>query len=519
MNHRLETSSPQSVPALSVRGMSKSFGANLALDSVDLDVAPGEIHALIGENGSGKSTLIKILAGYHEPDPGGQATVAGTALESGSAESAYAAGCRLLHQELGLVESLSVLDNLFIGTGFPSRWGTIRRRAAARESLDTLELVGAGIDPRALVADLAPAQRTAVAVARTLRRDPAAPVKFMVFDEPTATLPDGEVQNLLELVGRVASGDIGVLYVTHRLDEIFGFADNLTVLRDGRKVASTPVAGLTRREVVNMLVGDEFDEARAGVEKLATQSHPVLLRATGIESETLSGVDLVARSHEIVGVAGITGSGRETLLRTLFGGLDRLGGRVDLDGVEIDAGRPDQAVAVGVAYMPPDRKALGGITEMSARENFLLADVLRYWKWPRMRRSRERAEADEWFDRFDVRPRGRAGDMLAAFSGGNQQKVLLAKWMRVGPRVILLDEPTQGVDVGAKTVIYQGLTEAAESGSAVVVSSADIDELAALCHRVVIMHEGRVTDELAAGSVSVPNIARGVLRRDEEKAG
>lgn len=504
------------VPALAVTGLSKRFGGNTALDNFDLDVAPGEVHALLGENGSGKSTVIKILAGYHLPEEGGAVSIAGTSLEFGSAASAHSVGCRFVHQDLGLVLDLPVLDNLCLGSGFPTRFGTIRRGRARKTALENLERVGGNIDPEAFVADLSPAQRTAVAVARSLTVDHEAPAKLFVFDEPTATLPEDEVQNLLDLVRRVSAAEIGVLYVTHRLDEIFGFAHNVTILRDGRKAASRPIEGLTRREVVNLLVGSEFDEAAEDSAKLVADDHAVRLMVDDIVSPTLAGASFDVKAHEIVGIAGITGSGRETILRTVFGDLPRESGDVQLDGTTIPAGGCDHAVEQGMAYMPPDRKALGAVMDLSAIQNFLMADVSARWKFPRMRRGDEQAEAEKWFERLEVRPKGRLDDPLSAYSGGNQQKILIAKWLRTNPSVVMLDEPTQGVDVKSKATIYQEIIEAASSGCAIVISSSDADELAALCHRVLVMRGGRVVQELRGPAVTAAGIGRSVLGQDME---
>jgi ribose transport system ATP-binding protein len=507
---------PARVSALAVSGLSKRFGANLALDNFTIDVAPGEVHALLGENGSGKSTFIKILAGYHVPEDGGTVAIAGQPLDFGSAASAHRIGCRFVHQDLGLVLDLPVLDNLYLGSGFPTTFGTIRRRKARKAVLESLERVGSNIDPETFVSDLSPAQRTAVAVARSLMVEAAGPVRFLVFDEPTATLPEDEVRNLLDIVRRVSANDIGVLYVTHRLDEIFGLAHNVTVLRDGRKVAGRPVEGLTRRDVINLLVGSEFDEAAAASEELAADAHPTRLLVDDLHSATLAGASFEARAHEIVGIAGLTGSGRETILRTTFGDLPRVSGEVRLDDTTIPPGNTVYAVRRGMAYMPPDRKALGAVMALSAIENFLMADVTASWKFPRMMRRDERVQAETWFERLDVRPRGRLHDPLSAFSGGNQQKVLVAKWLRTDPSVILLDEPTQGVDVRSKATIYQALIDAAASGRAVVISSSDVDELAALCHRVMVMRDGRVVQQLEGAAVTAAGIGRSVLGHDLE---
>lgn len=497
--------------ALVARGLSKSFGGVPALSSVDLTIGSGEIHALLGENGSGKSTFIKILSGFHQPDAGDVA-VDGVPIALGSAEQAYASGCRFVHQDLGLVESASVLDNLYLNAGFPCRLGTIRGGAARARACRELAVVGLGdLDPRAPVATLSPAVKTGIAVTRALLRDDSVEARLLVLDEPTATLPDNEVRQLLDIVRRVASTGVGVLYVTHRLDEVFDLADNVTVLRDGRKVATTAVAALDRRRLINLLVGSEFDEIHAASASLHSERGQTVLSVRGLQAGPLRDVDLDARPGEIIGVAGITGSGRETLLGSLFGATPREGGTVHVDGRLIPPMRPPAAMVCGMAYLPADRKLHGGLMELSARENLTLSDLQPFWRRLRLRRSEEAAEARHWFARLAVRPSGGQDRPLSTFSGDNQQKILFGKWLRRKPKVFLLDEPTQGVDVGAKAELHRQLLDAADAGSTVVISSSDVDELAALCHRVIVLRDGEVVADLTGKDVSIPTITRECL--------
>jgi ribose transport system ATP-binding protein len=503
-------------PALAVTNLSKTFSGTRALNAFELAIGAGEIHALIGENGSGKSTFIKILAGYHLPDSGGETYIGGHRLDLGSPDAAYALGCRFVHQDLGLVGDLSVADNLFLNSGFPTRFGTIRTRTCLARAKTELARLGLDIDPRTKVQDLSPAQRSGVAVARSLMRDPMAPVRLMVFDEPTATLPEDEVQRLLSIVRAVAASGVGVLYVTHRLDEIFGLAANVTVLRDGCKVATEPVKGLTRSDVVNLLVGGEFNEAHSEVAHLDPGGGPAVLQVTDLASAPIAGVSFGAQQREIVGIAGITGSGRETILSAIFGGAPRDGGTVHVNGKALAADRPDVAVSAGIAYLPADRKVKSGLMELNAHENLMITDVKAAWRWPKLRRKVEIAESRRWFEELEIRPMGCFDKLLETFSGGNQQKILLAKWLRIKPKLVLLDEPTQGVDVGAKAVIYSQLIQVAGDGAAVVMSSSDVDELAALCHRVIVLREGRISAELSGNDVTVRNISRAVLGREIE---
>lgn len=505
-------------PALDARALTKTFTGVVALDHVDLHIEPGQVHALLGENGSGKSTFIKILSGYHDPDAGSSVRIDGAEMNLGSPESAYALGCRFVHQDLGLIDSSSIVDNLCLNTGFPTRFGTVRRRAARRSARADLAKVGLEhLDPETLVGALTPAMKTGVAVARALRQDRGVDVKLLVLDEPTATLPDNEVQHLLDIVRQVAAGGVGVLYVTHRLDEVFQVADLVTVLRDGRTVATEAAADLDRKRLINLLIGSELDELAAAVEHLHTPStaQPVL-EVSGLTAPPLRDISFSVAPGDVVGIAGITGSGRETVLGAIFGANVRDAGVVRINGTSVKASRPDLAIGLGMAYLPPDRKILGGIMEFSARENLVLTDLKPFWKRGKLHAKGERRETHRWFERLGVRPSGAVEQRLMAFSGGNQQKVLFGKWLRREPMIFLLDEPTQGVDVGAKAELHRQLVDAADQGAGVLVSSSDVDELAALCRRVLVLRDGRIVTELSGSRLTVANIARESLGAERE---
>ena len=498
-------------PPLAVRGLSKTFTGTAALTSLDLIVAAGEVHALLGENGSGKSTVIKILSGYHQPDPGGDVLVRGQALEFGSPESSYARGCRFVHQDLGLIDSSSIADNLAFVAGFPSRWGTVRRRDLRSSARRDLARVGLDLDPKRLVATLSPAERTGVAVARALREDPTTPVALLVLDEPTATLPDREVERLLTIVRTVASSGVGVLYVTHRLDEVFEVADRITVLRDGHRVAQLPVSEVDRSGLVTLLVGSELDDVHAASAQLPLEHDAPLLVAEDIVADTIGGVSLQVRPGDVLGIAGITGSGRESLLPVLFGATPRQAGTVHIAGTALPASRPARSMKAGIAYLPADRKARGAFLDLTTRENVSVSDLRPLWRWPALSGKRERAEVGDWIRRLGVRPAAAARMPLSALSGGNQQKVLFAKWLRRAPTVLLIDEPTQGVDVGAKADLHLEILRAAREGAGVAISSSDTDELAALCHRVLVLREGRVAAHLTGSRVTAAEISRACL--------
>ena len=490
------TATDQQHPAaLHCANVSKRYAGAVVLKDFDLVVRPGEIHALVGENGCGKSTFIKTLSGYHRPEPGSTIRIGGEPLRLGSADHSYLIGARFVQQDLGLVEALSVMDNMLLSGGFPARFLTVRQRAARRSVSADLKRIGLDLDPRVLVSALGPAERAEVAIARALRADPNHPARLLVLDEPTATLPSNDVTRLLATLRRVSHAGCAILYVTHRLEEVLQVADNVTVLRDGRKVVTRPIVNLTRSELVHLLVGRELDDTKqlADASSTVPEDQPAALRVRDLCAGPIDGLSFDVMPGEVLGIAGITGSGRETLLPALFAGASLRSGLVEVGGRVLRSPKPRQSVDAGVAYLPPDRKTLSGIMDLSVRENMTLSDLRAFRVGTVLLRKRERKEVRRWFDTLDIRPADGAELPLGSLSGGNQQKVLLAKWLRCQPKVLLLDEPTQGVDIGAKRELHQQILLAAASGAAVVVASTDVDELEALCNRLLILNNGTAT--------------------------
>ena len=502
-------------PALAATRVSKRFGATLALDAVDLTIAPGEVRALLGANGSGKSTFIKILAGYHRPEPGAEIHIDGAPLEFGSADESQALGCRFVHQDLGLVPKLSVLDNLYLSSGYARRLGTIKPRVMRRRAERDLARVGLDVRPDALIEDLSPAARTGVAVARALAVEPGQSAKLLVLDEPTATLPQVEVDRLLRMIRSAAASGVGVLYVSHRIDEVFSIASTLTIFRDGRTVADTGVGSLTRREAVSLLAGSELEAVHVDQAR-PVQTHEAALTVDGITAEFLSDVSFTARPKEVLGFAGLTGSGRETVLAAVFGAVPREAGVVTVQSQPVRANRPRAALAAGVTYMPPDRKLHGGFMDLSAAENLTLPNLRPLWRTAFLRRRRELRETSAWFTRFSIKPADAVGAPLSNFSGGNQQKLLFSKWIRLQPKIFLLAEPTQGVDVHAKAELHRALLSAAEEGAAIVVSSTDLEELVELCHRVLVLRHGRIVCELLGTQVTSARLSSEMLGAEDK---
>jgi ribose transport system ATP-binding protein len=504
---------------VTIDGVAKTFGPKRVLSPFSLTLRPGRIHALLGQNGSGKSTLIKILTGIYQPDDHSQATVrvGGQELEFGSTKSSLGLGIRVVHQDLGLVGESSVIDNLSFGLGFPTRWGSIRGRSLREETRRYLEDMSLeGVDPTARVNELSAAQKTGVAIARSVRGGDT-PISLLILDEPTATLPAKEVARLEQMLQHRAASGTSILYVTHHLDEVFRIADEVSVLRDGHLVLSAPVPDVTPDQVVEALVGSVVEPVRRESATEAARHTDVVLDVAGLEGPALNGVDLRVHAGELVGIYGLTGSGRESILGTIYGALDRDGGTVMVGGEVLAAGAPHAAVRAGVGYLPPDRKRGGGIMTMTAAENVTLPDVRAFFRAGFLRKREERAHAQEWLDTLDVRPADASAHALASFSGGNQQKVLMAKWIRMSPRLLLLDEPTQGVDVGAKASLHRHILSVSQSGTAVLVNSTDVEELTTLCDRVLILHGGRIVDQVSREELSVSELDRRLLASTTSK--
>ena len=454
----------------------------------------------------GSSTLIKIISGYHRPDTG-QVTVGGQSLPFGNPDASHTVGARFVHQNLGLIQSISVLDNLALQRGFPTRLGTIARRKAVAAAAEALAAVSLDVDPEALVGSLTPAERTGVAVARAFSRDLQSPPRLLVLDEPTATLPEREVSKLITITRAAAASGVGVLYVTHRLDEVFELAEVVTVLRDGRVHARTPVAKLTREALVGQLVGTELSDTRREASAVSRADKRLVLEVRELLTDVLHSISLDLRAGEILGVAGITGSGRETVCAAIFGAVDRTAGRVVAGGTPLPHGQPHACIAAGVAMVPADRERFGGFPGLTARENLTITRLRPHWRRGLLRKGSERKEGAQWFRTLDVRPASAYEQPLGSFSGGNQQKLVLAKWLRTGPKVLLVDEPTQGVDIGAKAILHHQILEVARGGAGVLVSLTDTDELAALCHRIVIFQRGRLVASLSGAQVTQGRVA------------
>ncbi len=498
-------------PLLAVEGLGKTFPGQVALADVSLGLHAGEVCALVGQNGSGKSTLIKLLAGFHEADPGGTVTYKGHTAsihERHGAGAAWRERVRFIHQELGLVETLGTLDNLALGRGFATgRLGRILWRREAARARELFADFGMDFDLGAPVATLSGAERTMIAVARALLDfDDAGGV--LILDEPTASLSGAEAERLYAAVRRTAARGAAVVFVSHRLEEVLDLCQRVVVLREGRLVADRPVAGLDHDGLIELIVGRPLEAVFPGEH---AQAHEVLLEVEGLSGRSLREASFTVRAGEVLGVAGVNGSGRDELAGLLFGSAPASGGEVRVAGEAVPA-TPRAAMRRGIALVPADRPRCGVIGRQSIRENVTLPALKPLRRLGAIDRGRERAEALSWCRRVELAPL-EIERPVVQLSGGNQQKAVLAKWLRRGPRVLVLDEPTQGVDVGAKAAIYRLIHEAAQDGAAVVVCSSDVEELAELVDRAIVLTGGRVSAELTAAQVTAPSLTEATLRR------
>jgi len=480
---------------LRVRHLSKTFGGTRALIDVDLDVVPGEIHALLGGNGSGKSTLIKVLAGVYAGDSG-EIQAGGRTARAGewTPQDAFAAGLRFVHQNPGVFMDLSVAENIAIGHGFPTALGgRIRWRSLHERTRTLLSRFHIAAAPETPLGALGPAARTMVAIARALQDSEGASSGVLLLDEPTAALPGPEVDLLLDALRSYAADGQTILFVTHRIDEVLDIASRVTVLRDGQRVGSVPRAEISESRLVELIVGRLLDHMYP--DAVATTGEDVVLDLRGVAGGPVRGVDLQVRRGEIVGLAGLVGSGPSETLRLAFGLLPRSAGSVVLDGAPLRDLDPAAAMAAGVAYVPADRVAEAIFVAMSVRENLSAAEVHRYWRGLRLHHREEQRDAQASLRDFLITAASDSAP-ISTLSGGNQQKVILARWLRRRPRLMLLDEPTQGVDVGARAELWTLVRRAAAEGTSVLVVSSDFDELARVCDRVAVLRQGRVVAEL-----------------------
>ncbi len=486
-----QSQAPRPTPdaLLQLRGVSKHFPGVMALRNVSLDVTPGEVHVLLGENGAGKSTLINLLAGIYVADEG-EITFDGKPYRPRTPTDAYRVGIRVVHQELNLLSHLTVAENLLF-EDLPQSRGLVNYREMNRRAAALLKQVGLDIPPTVPVERLGVAQMQLVEIAKALCYDS----KLLILDEPTATLTPKEIERLFAILGQLKANNVTVIYISHRLHEIFEIGDRVTVLRDGQVVATRPLAGLRIAEIVHMMVGRNITTEYPFREDV--QAGDQVLSVEGLKrSASAPEISFSIRRGEIVGVAGLVGSGRTEAMRAVFGADARFAGRIVVDGAPVSITSPMDAVRHGLSLLTEDRKNQGLMLGLSCAENITITDLAKVSHGGRLDRAAEESAARSLVDQLDIKTPS-VFQTVRNFSGGNQQKVVLAKWLFRGAKVLICDEPTRGIDVGAKHEIYELLWDLAAEGRGIIVVSSDLPELIGICHRIIVFANGRITGEVA----------------------
>jgi ABC-type sugar transport system ATPase subunit len=508
MNMRTETEQPQTAPLLTMRGISKRFAAVQALDNVELDVEPGEVHAIVGENGAGKSTLMHILCGVHQPDDGlidfdGMANV-----RFDDEHAAQRLGIAIVYQERSLFPTLSIAENIFAGRQPAGRLSWIRHKEMLAAARLLLAETGLDADPRIVLDQLTPAHQQLVEIAKALSLQ----ARLIIFDEPTAALTSAETNRLFGVIDKLKRGGTAIIYISHRLEEVFQISDRVTVLKDGRRQATIDISQTSPKLLISLMVGRELQLHNVRSETQNSHGPPVL-QVSGLSDRASSGrsvglydVDLTVHRGEVVALAGLAGAGRTETALSIFGARPFATGTIQVDGESIRPRSVADAIRAGIGYLPEDRKDAGLFLEMSIAENIGAANLRLFGDWITSDRQM-RSTAEDYRSGLGIACQSVEQTVLS-LSGGNQQKALLAKWLLVQPKVLIVDEPTRGVDVGAKSEVQKRLCELARQGTAVLVISSDLPEVLAVADRIIVMAEGRVSGELLRADATEERIVQ-----------
>jgi rhamnose transport system ATP-binding protein len=496
---------PQGATIIALQGIEKSFGPVSVLRGVDFDVRAGEVHALMGENGAGKSTLIRIMSGAHQPSAG-TVTVDGRLIRFSGPREAQAAGIAVVHQELLLFPALTVAENVWLGHAPRTPRGTLDWRAmrrGAREILDRLDCPDLDVD--APVSSLSVANRQRVEIARALSRN----ARVLIMDEPTAALPEADVRRLLDVVRSLRAENVAIVYVSHRMKEIFEIADRVTTLRDGAAIATRSISDVTEASLVTMMVGRDIEQL---FPKEDIPLGDTVLEVRGLSLEgVVRDVSFAVRAGEILGIAGLVGSGRTELAQTIFGVTPSTSGEILIDGLKVEVRSVAEAIDRRIALVPEDRAQHGLVRPQTVADNVSMALLRRLTRGIVVDTARVRRIAEDAIRRFSIRARG-PGQVVAELSGGNQQKVVIAKWLATEPRILLLDEPTRGVDVGAKTEIHRLMNQLARQGLSIVMISSELPEILGMSDRILVMGGGRVTAVIDRADATPDTVGAAMMR-------
>jgi ribose transport system ATP-binding protein len=489
-------------PILEMSGITKTFPGVRALNNVNFDLRPGEIHALLGENGAGKSTLIKVLGGIHEPDSG-EIRIGGDVVKIESPAAATALGIAMIHQELNVIPGLSVADNILLGQHPIARTGFIRNRELYGKAQAVLDQLGVELSATAPVGPLPAASKQLVLICQALSRNP----RLLVMDEPTSALGDADIDRLFVVLQRFAAQGVAIIYISHKLDEIFRLADRVTVLRDGRLIGTRSVAETSHDELVTMMVGRDLGDMYP---KRPVPAGELLFEVRDfVAGDAPAAVSFKLRRGEILGMFGLLGSGRTRLVSALFGAIPAQG-RVFVEGREVKIHSPRDARAAGLGYLPIERKREGLVLPMTVGNNLLLANYPAYASLGFMQDRRMIQASERWIESLHIACTGR-DQITRTLSGGNQQKVVLGRWLEAQSKVLILNSPTQGIDVGAKVEIYSLMEDLCLQGSAVIFVSSEMPELLGIADRILVMSSGRFTDEFTRQEATQENLMHAAI--------
>jgi len=489
-------------PLLVMNNISKSFPGVKALQNIDIKVHCGEVLALLGENGAGKSTLMNILSGVYSKDSG-QIFIDGTEVDIHGIKQAENLGISIIHQELSILHNLSVSDNIFLGNEKFNKGTRRLNKAWAKErSIAFLKQIGCNLDPDTLAKDISIGDMQMIEIVKSLTKNSS----IIIMDEPTTALTDVETKKLFEVIKKLKQQGIAIIYISHRMDEIFQICDSITVLRDGKHVGDVKTKDVTKDELITMMVGRKLEEQFPYKEVEKTKT---LLKVVDVSfGNRVKKVSFEVKGGEILGFAGLMGAGRTELAKTIIGDYKKECGEIYVDGEKVNIHSPKDAINFGVCYVSEDRKKEGLILNLSVRENMTLSNLKTYENgYMRINKKSEKIEVKEYIKKISIKTPSQE-QLIKYLSGGNQQKVILSKWLMLSPKVLIIDEPTKGIDVGAKKEIYDVLNELKSMGKAIILISSDMAEVIGISDRVIVMHEGEITGKLNRGELTQENIMK-----------
>jgi galactofuranose transport system ATP-binding protein len=503
----------QRTPILETRNLVKRFPGVLALDDVDFRLMPGEVHTLVGQNGAGKSTLIKALTGVYQHD-GGHVLFDGEEVSFANTRESQAAGISTIYQEVNLIPLLSVAQNVFLGREPRSRFGLIDYGRMNREAAEILDRYGLDVDVTAPLHTLALGVQQMVAIARAVSQE----ARVVIMDEPTSSLEEREVATLFRVIRQLREDDVGVIYVSHFLDELYEICQTVTVMRDGKVVHTGDLHEMTKLELISTMLGKELAETERGAtafeEHEAISTEPVLEAQSLSRRHVLDGVSLEVRPGEVVGLGGLLGAGRSETAKAIFGAQQLDSGSVKVNGSDVEIGSPASAIKAGIAFLPEDRKAEGIIPDLSVRENLVAAALPSLSRAGLVSEKKQNEFVERYMERLGIKASS-PEQPIRELSGGNQQKVLLARWLCCNPKILILDEPTRGIDIGAKADVQNLIDESAEQGLGVVLISSELEEVIEGSQRVVVLKEGAVVGELSGDDITEDRLM-GMLAAESE---